>query len=59
MGTYEVVDDCFVKLVLELPADEHQAAGMHFRAILVDNGRESPGIQTDPGTFLALRLASK
>ena len=59
VGSYEVLDDCFVKLVLELPADEHQAAAMHFRAILVDNGREVLGIQTDPGTVVALRLVSK
>ena len=58
-GSYEVLDDCFVKIVLELPADEHQAAAMHFRAILVDNGREVLGIQTDPGTIVALRLVSK
>jgi hypothetical protein len=31
---------------------------MHFRAILVDNGREVLGIQTDPGTVVALRLVS-
>ena len=59
VGSYEVLDDCFVNLVLELPADEHQAAAMHFRAILVDNGREVLGIQTDPGTVVALRLVSK
>jgi hypothetical protein len=35
VGSYEVLDDCFVKLVLELPADEHQAAALHYRAILV------------------------
>ena len=59
VGSYEVLDDCFVKIVLELPADEHQAAAMHFRAILVDNGREVLGIQTDPGTVVALRLVSQ
>lgn len=58
-GSYEVANDCFVELVLELPADEHQAAARHFRAILVDNGREVLGIQTDPGTVVALRLISK
>jgi hypothetical protein len=57
-GMYEVAEDCFVNLALELPADEHQAAAMHFRAILVDNGREVLGIQTDPGTVVALRLVS-
>jgi hypothetical protein len=58
-GNYEVQDDCFVKLVMELPADEHQAAAMHFRAIVVDNGREVLGIQTDPGTVVAIRPAPK
>ncbi len=58
-GTYEVLDDCFVKLVLELPEEEHQAAAMHFRAILADNGREVLGIQTDPGTIVAIRLVSQ
>jgi len=58
-GSYEVLDDCFVELVVELPGDEHQAAARHFRAILVDNGREVLGIQTDPGTVVALRLVSK
>jgi len=48
-----------VKLVLELPADEHKTAAMHFRAIPVDNGRAVLGIQTDPGAVVALRLVSK
>ena len=47
-GSYEVADECFVMLVLELPAEEHQAAVIHFRAILVERGREVMGIQTDP-----------
>ena len=58
-GSYEVADDCFVTLVLELPAAEHKTATMHFRAILVDDGREVLGIQTDPGTVVALRLTSQ
>ena len=58
-GNYEVAEDCFVTLVLELPADEHKTAAMHFRAILVDDGREVLGIQTDPGTVVALRLTSQ
>jgi len=58
-GSYEVVDDCFVTLVVELPTHEHKTATMHFRAIVVDNGREVLGIQTDPGTVVALRLVSK
>ena len=58
-GSYEVQDDCFVTLVLELPAGEGKTATMHFRAILVDNGREVLGIQTDPGTIVAIRLVSQ
>jgi hypothetical protein len=58
-GTYEVQEDCFVTLVLELPAGEGKTATMHFRAILVDNGREVLGIQTDPGTIVAIRLVSQ
>ncbi len=59
VGSYAVQDDCFVNLALELPAGEHKTATMHFRAIEVDNGREVLGIQTDPGTVVALRLVSK
>jgi hypothetical protein len=55
-GTYHVLDDCFVELVLELPSSDHQTAAIHARAILVANGREVLGIQTDPGTIVALRL---
>jgi hypothetical protein len=58
-GTYEVQGDCFLKLALELPVGEKQMATMHFRAIVVDEGREVLGIQTDPGTVVALRLVSK
>ena len=58
-GTYEVADDCFVTLGLELPVGENKTASMHFRAILVNDGREVLGIQTDPGTVVALRLISK
>ena len=59
VGSYDVVDDCFVEFALKFPEDEHQAAARHFRAILVDNGREVLGIQTDPATVVALRLISK
>lgn len=58
-GTYDVLDDCFVELVLQLPPGEHETAALHFRAILVENGREVLGIQTDPGTIVALRLVSR
>ncbi len=58
-GTYDVQDDCFVNLDVELPAGPHKTAAMQFRAILVDDGREALGIQIDPGTVVALRLVSR
>jgi len=58
-GTYDVLDDCFVELVLQLPPGEHETAAIHFRAILAENGREVLGIQTDPGTIVAIRLVSR
>ena len=58
-GTYDVQDDCFVMLELGLPAQSQGAPAMHFRAILADSGREVLGIQTDPGTVVALRLLSQ
>jgi hypothetical protein len=57
-GTYDVQDDCYVNLTLELPSDARKEA-MHFRAILVDNSREVLGIQTDPGRNAALRLVPR
>ncbi len=57
-GTYEVEDDCFVKLTLELPLDG-TAAVMHFRAILAAGGREALGIQSDPGKTVSLRLTAR
>ena len=58
-GSYEIQSDCFVTLVLEMPAGEKKTAPMHFRAILSDDGQEVVGIQTDPGTVVAVRLVSK
>jgi hypothetical protein len=58
-GSYEVAEDCFVTLGLELPVGENKTVSMHFRAILVNDGREVLGIQTDPGTVVALRLVSQ
>jgi hypothetical protein len=58
-GSYEVQGDCFVALVLEMPAGENETAAMRFRAILVDDGHEVLDIQTDPGTVVAVRLVSK
>jgi hypothetical protein len=58
-GTYDVQDDCFVAIELELPAEGDVTAMMHFRAILVENSHEVLGIQTDPGTSVAFRLVSR
>jgi hypothetical protein len=58
-GSYEIQSDCFVTLVLEMPAGEKKTVPMHFRAILSDDGHEVVGIQTDPGTVVAVRLVSK
>ena len=57
-GTYDVQDDCFVEIALELP-ERDTTATMHFRAILVENGRAVMGIQTDPGSIVGLRLVSR
>ncbi|PWT97648.1 MAG: hypothetical protein C5B51_30970 [Terriglobia bacterium] len=54
-GTYEVQDDCFGELVLELLEGGNKKATRHFRVILVEKGR-ALGIQTDPGTIVALQL---
>jgi len=58
-GTYDVQHDCFVELSLELAAGEKHKVAMHFRAILVERGREVIGIQTDPGTTVSLRLIAR
>jgi len=58
-GSYDVQPDCFVGLVLELPAGGNKTTKMHFRAIVVDNGREVLAMQTDPGTAVEFRLIAK
>jgi hypothetical protein len=58
-GSYEVQGDCFVSLVVEMPAGEKKTTTMHFRAVLDGDGHEVVGIQTDPGTVVAVRLVSK
>ena len=44
-GSYEVQGDCFMGLVLELPAGEHQTATIQFRAIRVESRREVLGFR--------------
>ena len=56
-GSYKVRDDCFVELVVR--ASRSETASRHFRAILVENGREVQGIETEPGTIVALRLVAE
>ena len=79
-GTYDLSEDCFVTLVVNLPsgqapppaipgssggvvipglpANGQPTPGLHFRAIVVDNGRQLLGIQIDPATTVALLLTS-
>ena len=81
-GTYELAEDCFVTLVVNLPAgqqppwmisdspsggvvipglaaDGQSTPGFHFRAIVVDDGRQVLGMQIDPATTVAIRLFSE
>ena len=58
-GSYKVRDDCFIELVLKVTEGGDETAPRHFRAILVENGREVQGIETDPGTIVALRLVAE
>ena len=56
-GSYKVRNDCFVELVVK--ASGNDTAVRHFRAILVEDGREVQGIETEPGTIVALRLVAE
>ena len=58
-GSYKVRDDCFIELVLKASEGGGETAPRHFRAILVEDGREVQGIETDPGTIVALRLVAE
>ena len=55
-GTYSFEDGCFVQLTVP-PVGGSKATEMHFRGILVDDGRTLFAMQTDPGTVVSLRLA--
>jgi hypothetical protein len=57
-GTYAVRGDCFAELTLELRLGS-KTETTHFRAVLVENGRQVLAVETDPGTVVALRLVSK
>lgn len=57
-GMYRVNGDCFVEGVLEVAPGGKKAGAMHFRGIVVEQGRVILGIQTDPGTAVTLRLLS-
>jgi hypothetical protein len=54
-GTYDVQNDCFAEFALELSEGGDEKETRHFRLILVEKGR-ALGIQTDPGTIVALQL---
>jgi hypothetical protein len=55
-GAYEFQDGCFVQLTVP-PVGGSRASEMHFRGILVDDGRTLFAMQTDPGTVVSLRLS--
>jgi hypothetical protein len=55
---YRVNDDCFVEVVLELAPGRKNVGAMHFRGIVVEQGRVILGIQTDPDAAVTLRLLS-
>ena len=57
-GSYEVEDDCFVKIELNLPPQDNTAA-WNFRAIVVNGGHDLLGIESDPGMVATLRLSTK
>ena len=56
-GSFQVDDDCFVRLDLMVPT-ETGLVEMNFRGILADDGAELLGLATDPGTALSLRLTA-
>ncbi|MBV9746321.1 MAG: hypothetical protein JO099_21405 [Acidobacteriia bacterium] len=57
-GTFEIGDDCFVQLALQLSTG-NDTVQWKFRAVVVNGGRELIGIESDPGTVATLRLTSK
>ena len=58
-GTLQVNGDCFAQLDLGLPLPLPGLSAMKFRAILVDDGRQILGIQTDPGTAVTITLLAR
>jgi hypothetical protein len=42
-----------------LAANGQPTPGFHFRAIVVDDGRQVLGMQIDPATTVAIRLVSE
>lgn len=58
-GKFQVGEDCFVQLELELPQPEGNRATMKFRGILVSGGQQILGMQTDPGTAVAITLTAR
>lgn len=55
-GSYDFEDGCFVHVTVP-PVGGNRTNEMHFRGILVDDGRTLFGMQTDPGAVVTLRLS--
>jgi hypothetical protein len=55
-GRYDFEDGCFVQLTVP-PVGGSKASEMHFRGILVDDGRTIFAMQIDPGAVVSLRFA--
>jgi hypothetical protein len=58
-GGFEMQDDCWVQLRMQLPAGGNETASQTFRAVLANSGKELLGIQTDPGTAVTIHLVAR
>jgi hypothetical protein len=54
-GTFDVEDDCFVQIELELPSGD----GWNFRAMLLNEGHDLLGIESDPGNAATVKMVSR
>jgi len=60
-GSFQVENDCAVRFVLTLPAQDEQAvesSAMAMRGFLVNGGKEILAFQTDPGAMVAAHFTS-
>jgi hypothetical protein len=46
-------------VILGLPTNGQATPGLHFRAIVVDDGRQVLAMQIDPATTVIIRLISE